>query len=224
MQIIKLANMRTPRPRGVPAWGACVHTTGSGIPKRAQALKRATMSIAIEIYTDPDMEGFPHYVINGEGAIVQVCEEALRAAHVGRIVNGVDRREQYMSGAWEKMIPASLLDRWRRAWPGKKHPYALFPSKSPNEDFLGIELIPMYPPPSQGTRFTRPQMDSLVDLLRDMAVRNKWPAKWATTSRLVGHEDVGILDRFDRNGTWDPGNLREQPYFDFAGVRRALTS
>jgi hypothetical protein len=38
---------------------------------------------------------------------------------------------------------------------------------------------------------------------------------------LVGHEDVGLLDRMDKNGGWDPGALRAAPYFDMARVRRA---
>jgi soluble lytic murein transglycosylase-like protein len=53
-----------------------------------------------------------------------------------------------------------------------------------------------------------------------IAQRHGWPPgeAWWRTPRLLGHEDITPLSRFDKNGCWDPGGLREKPYFDWPFV------
>ncbi len=59
-------------------------------------------------------------------------------------------------------------------------------------------------------------------LCADIGKRHGFPDGWQHTSRLVGHEDVDILERMDSHGGWDPGYLRAQPYFDFRYVRNRI--
>jgi N-acetyl-anhydromuramyl-L-alanine amidase AmpD len=72
---------------------------------------------------------------------------------------------------------------------------------------------------AKGLRFTKAQHDTLIDLAKEISVRHGWPAGWHRTPRLLGHEDVDILNRMDKGGGWDPGSLRSAPYFDFSYVR-----
>ena len=74
----------------------------------------------------------------------------------------------------------------------------------------------------RGLHFTKVQHNAAIALGRDLYERHAWPANWAQTPRLVGHEDVGLHSRNDANGGWDPGWLRIVPTFDFAMVRGAL--
>lgn len=84
----------------------------------------------------------------------------------------------------------------------------------------GVE--PMRP----GLRFTRAQHDTVAALAVDVARRNGWPEgkTWWRTSRLVGHEDLTPISRHDRNGGWDPGGLRDDPYFDWEYVYERISS
>jgi N-acetyl-anhydromuramyl-L-alanine amidase AmpD len=70
-----------------------------------------------------------------------------------------------------------------------------------------------------GLLFTEAQHRALVALGRDLAARHGWPAGWGRTPRLVGHEDVQLLERQDAGGGWDPGALRAKPYIDFEFIR-----
>jgi hypothetical protein len=68
-----------------------------------------------------------------------------------------------------------------------------------------------------GLRFTKAQHDSVARLAVDVARRNHWPAneEWWRSPRLLGHEDLTPITRKDSKGGWDPGYLRERPYFDW---------
>jgi N-acetyl-anhydromuramyl-L-alanine amidase AmpD len=126
-----------------------------------------------------------------------------------------------------KCSPATVAA-WRRQWPGYQSPQHLYPSRTANADYVGIELIPIGAglggqPMAPGLRFTRAQHEAVVALGRWLASRHAWPVGWALSPRLVGHEDVQPIQRQDRGGGWDPGSLRERPYFDFEFVRAALS-
>lgn len=209
-------------PRKAPIWGVCIHTTGSGVPSKAAKLGKDPVDVAVGIYLSGPRPFGPAYVIGWEGEIVQVADELSRTEHVG----GLDR-DEYLSGTWVKQCHPAAVELWRRRWPQYESPQHLFPSRYPNTDLVGCELIPVLggkpKPAGPGLRFTEKQHQAIADLCRDIAKRHSLPAGWANTSRLVGHEDVGLLDRHDKGGGWDPGALRERPYFDFEWVRRTIT-
>lgn len=77
-----------------------------------------------------------------------------------------------------------------------------------------------------GLRFTQAQHDTVAELAVDVARRNAWPAdeEWWRTPRLLGHEDLTPIARCDRNGGWDPGALRDEPYFDWEYVYERIGS
>ncbi|MDX1417939.1 MAG: hypothetical protein R3293_27305, partial [Candidatus Promineifilaceae bacterium] len=68
-----------------------------------------------------------------------------------------------------------------------------------------------------GLRFTAAQHNTVARLAVDIARRNGWPMNttWWRTPRLLGHEDLTPIARHDSRGGWDPGYLREKPYFDW---------
>ena len=219
-------NMRDPQTaldRGL-AWGALLHTTGRGVVAQAAKEKRTPLDVALEVYrasqngSNGYFWGGPHYVIDHDGKRYQLAPEHALTAHAGG-----PNRPAYLSGHWEAKCSGATLAAWRAKWPGRRHPYSLFPSESPNHDYVGIEMIPIGygfgSPMRPELLFTQQQHDSAAELVRDIGARSGWPAGWHRTSRLVGHEDVDILERMDSHGGWDPGYLRAQPYFDFEYVR-----
>jgi hypothetical protein len=162
--------------------------------------------------------GGPAYVIDHDGAIYQIAPDVVVTHHAGG-----SNQPSYASGGWESRVSAETVRRWRAQWPGYAHPYKLFPSSSPNTDYIGVEIIPVGDgfgtPMSTGLRFTKAQHDAAVRLAADVASRHGFPSGWTRTSRLLGHEDVDPIERSDANGGWDPGWLRAAPYFDFNYVR-----
>lgn len=205
-------------------WGVLLHTTGRGIVAQAKAEKRRPIDVALDWYIESQngsngyFWGGPHYVIDHDGKRYQIAPDEALTAHAGG-----GNREAYMSGHWEAKCSGITLARWRTRWSTYRHPYQLFPSKSPNHDYVGIEMIPIgsgFGAPMQpGLLFTKEQHDSAAQLAADIGQRHGFAGGWQHTSRLVGHEDVDILERMDSHGGWDPGYLRSAPYFDFAYVR-----
>jgi len=212
--------------RGAP-WGVLLHTTGRGVPARAAAEKRRVVAVAIEVYIDSQNGangyywGGPHYVLDHDGKSYQIAPENALAAHAGG-----GNRSAYIAGYWTSKCSGAALAAWRKQWPTYRHPYSLFPSKTPNRDFVGIEMIPVGSgfgvPMRPGLLFTKEQHDSVAVLCADIAARHAWPDGWHRTPRLLGHEDVDLLERMDSRGGWDPGWLRREPYFDFEYVRNAI--
>lgn len=205
-------------------WGICYHTTGSGILIKAREQKRKPIDVALDIYRGSQFGangyqwGGPAYVIDHDGTVWKMADETTRTNHVGA------NREAYLSGEWLKKIPAVVVERWRKQWPNFRTPQHLFPSQAPNTDYIGVEMIPIgahYGGPAfrMGIRFTEAQHEAAVELALEIEVRQNFPKGWYGTPRLVGHEDVGLLDRHDSIGGWDPGWLRPSPHFDFGWVR-----
>lgn len=218
-------------------FGLCLHTTGSGILARARKTGQSPVDVALAWYKRSQGEtgrngengypwGGPGYLIGHHGEIHQLADDDILTNHAGG-----PYRAEYLSGAWTSLCSAETVRRWRAQWPGVKSPQHLYPSTTPNADYVGCEMIPTGPgqgtPMAPGLRFTLAQHDAAILLGRDLAARHGWPTGWQRMPRLLGHEDVQPVapkpfGRSDAGGGWDPGALREKPYFDFEYVRHAL--
>ena len=221
-------------------WGVCLHTTGGGVVAKAKKTGKTPIRVALDVYlaSQAGANGYPWggpgYVIAHDGGIWQLAEDTTRTQHVGSFVEGHDRRAEYLSGEWLKMCSAEAVAQWKAAW-GKlaKSPQHLFPSRAPNTDLVGIEMIPVGEgfgkPMAKGLKFTKAQHDAAVRLCMDIARRNAFPMGWWKQGddgmcRLVGHESVGLIDRHDSGGGWDPGALRSAPYFDMNWIKEQVTT
>lgn len=213
-------------------WGLCLHTTGRGVVKRASGQRRPALDVALEIYLESQsgaLHGYkwggPTYVMDYDGSLHQLSPDEVMTMHAG----GPDR-EDYLDGDWVARLRQSgrgaAVEQWRAAWPGVESPQHLYPSRTANADFVGVEMIPIGygqgGEPRGHCLFTQAQHDAAVALGRDLAKRHRWPEGWAAGPRLVGHEDVQLLERSDRGGGWDPGARRDRPYWDDAYVRGEL--
>lgn len=224
---------KTPNDRGTP-FGLLVHTSGGGVTDVARKQKLTPLQVALRVYIDAQNGGNgypwggPTYVVPHDGAIWQIAPDNLRTEHAGG-----PNRWRYIDGSWEHVYPV-VTDAWKRQWGNVKsaggrtfkHPYQLFPSTSPNRDYVGVEMIPCGDgygtPMAPGLRFSYEQHNAIRRLGRDLAARHAWPKGWQKGCRLVGHEDVDPLERSWSSGGWDPGFLRPDPFFDFALVRASI--
>ncbi len=206
-------------------WGLLVHTTGGGVTALAKKQRRAPISVACEVYINSQngsngyLWGGPHYCLDHDGTIHQLAPDNVLTAHAGG-----GNRQAYLDGSWEARCSPPTVAAWREQWPKYRHPYQLFPSTSPNDDFVGLEMIPIGDglggePLAPGLRFTAAQHDAVIALAIDLGERHGWPVGWQRSCRLLGHEDVDPINRHDVRGGWDPGWLREAHYFDFEYVR-----
>jgi hypothetical protein len=193
----------------------------------AQKYGKTPLSVALRVYIGAQngdngyLWGGPGYVMDHDGSLHQIAPDDARTEHAGG-----PNRWQYFDGSWERAYPITTTH-WKLRWgPRFKHPYQLFPARTPNVDYVGVEMIPCGDgfgiPMRPGLRFTRAQHDSAAALAREMGPRLSWPAGWQHGNRLVGHEDVDPLTRSRSSGAWDPGYLRPDKWFDFDYVRGAV--
>lgn len=221
-------------------YGALVHTTGGGVTdkavyekvngkRRKRSLPLNPLTVAVDTYrasqngSNGYLWGGPTYVIPHDGTPYQLCPEEVFTNHCGG-----PNRKFYRDMSWITKVSPTTVARWNAQWgPKFDDPYDLFPSTTPNRDYVGIELIPcgdgLGDPRKPGERFTKLQYESLIELLRDIGQRHAFPAGWWRGPRLVGHEDVDPIQRSDKGGGWDPGHLRDPRYFDFDYVRSSIT-
>lgn len=215
------------RPRKGKVFGLCVHTSGRGVNKRAKREKKHVDEVALDYYDDAKYS--THYIVGIED-VWQLTNDFERVQHVGfsdkkRGRNAAQLRQWYLSGKWAKDLPKSFVQRWKEAWPGKKSPSHLFPSKYPSDDFVAAEVIPcegFAAPIAPGYLFTAAQHVSVALLAVDLSIRHNWPHGWASTSRLCTHESLGPHDRIARGQGWDPGVLRAKPYFDWSVMQAQI--
>lgn len=209
-------------------WGLLLHTSGRGVPAKAVKTGKSVMDVALSAYLNSQngsngyLWGGPTYILGHKGESLQICDEDIRTHHAG----GPDRAN-YLSGKWIELASKQMVAHWFSRWgPKFKNPQQLYPSTSPNVDYVGVEMIPcgggLGTPMREGLLFTKEEHDKVIELGKDLAKRHGWPKGWAKTSRLLGHEDVQPIERDDLKGGWDPGFLREKPYFDFEYVRAGL--
>lgn len=227
-QVTGVRDPKTARIRKI--FGYLLHTTGGGVTDVAKKHHELPIDVAIRVYiasqngSNGYFWGGPHYVIDHDGKPYQVAPDDALTAHAGG-----PHRPQYFDGSWRARFPTATAQ-WDAKWgPRFKHPYQLFPSTSPNDDYVGCEMIPIGDgfggaPMRPGLRFTKAQHDTAIALGIDLAQRHALPAGWEKANRLVGHEDVDPIERSDAGGGWDPGWLRAAPYFDLDYVRRGITA
>lgn len=228
----QVAGVRDPAAGGIArdGWGFLLHTTGGGVTDQARREGKTPLQVAVETYIKSQNGlinnykwGGPGYVIDHDGSIHQLAPDNVETEHAGGPYRAI-----YLTGEWVTHCSPEAVAQWHRRWPNFKNPYSLFPSHRPNVDYIGCEMIPIGDgfggePMRPGLRFTKAQHDAAIDLGRDIALRHGWPLGWASSSRLVGHEDVDPIERSDAHGGWDPGWLRALPYFDFDYVRAGLS-
>ncbi len=190
-----------------------MHTSGRGIVDRAKRNDVPAIELALLWYRAKEQSGV-HYVIDHDGTIYQMLPDNRRGAHVG-----ISRKERrgYLSGRWIKETSIPVGFAWRRRWPGFVSPQHLYPTRSPNSCYVGVELLPLLAQHvgSDGLWFSKAQHRAVGALARDMAERHGWPEGWEESPRLVGHEDIDAYARWDRRGGWDPGALRAGPRFSW---------
>jgi len=210
------------QPRQSPVYGLCVHTCGEGIIDDATHHGVDPLEYVVAHYLTPG-EFAGHYVINYDGHIVQVADENSKAQHVG--LTPADHANLLTDG-WISLTPAKVVAAWKKAWPGTKAPAFLFPGPSANQVYVGAEMLPLpspnylkqWKPAYDGARYTQAQHDAVAALAADIASRWSLPSRWQTTSRLLGHEDLNPIQR----PGWDPGALRDSPWFDYVRVKKAI--
>lgn len=206
--------------RTVPVYGVVVHTTGRGIVDKALAKGADPLYYAASYYLDPKPYG-AHYVIGWDGTILQLADDHEKMWHVG--LNKKERKA-FLNGNWESTVSPKFLKHWKAKWRSQyKSPSHLYPGKSINNVYVGIETVPLVFPNPDGAvpyvpeygLFTTEQHKSIAKLSSDIAQRWKFPNGWERTGRFVGHEDVNPLRRSNKIGGWDPGARRDHPVLDW---------
>lgn len=203
--------------RRMKPWGLLVHTSGRGIVERAEKRRLPPMVLALEWYR---RKSGVHYVIDYDGTIFQMLEDDRRGAHVGI---SLLERASYLSGRWiiSKKIARKSVLFWKNRWPEHESPQHLYPTASPNDCYVGVEMIPLPERRENGLWFTDEQHEAVRSLALDLVVRHDWPLGWMETPRLVGHEDIDAFARWDGEGGWDPGAMRLKPRFDWKRILAA---
>lgn len=189
-----------------------MHTTGGGIVRRAESLRSDPFKAVVDLYTTPGMS-FPHAVIGWSGELAIIADDVVQA---WGCVIGLPELRRYQLGWADGTEP--LAKRWRAAWPTMTTPMSLFPDGIPNNVYLHVELLERCP-------YSPAQYEVLAAWIADIWQRYSLPLSYRAAreaGRLVGHEDVNPLARFNKEGGWDPGALREEPRFDWHRVLKLL--
>lgn len=223
-----------------------VHMTGSSIVESAIRKGVDPYEHALSYYTGKGASS--HYLLGYDGQLFQMTDDRLRVGHVG--VTGRER-QMYLRGAWERQgleldgkavtISKDTVAFWKQAWPFYKSPQHLFGSQSINDCSVGVEMPPcgryvhgkweslLGVQRHSTTRHTVQQHVGVALLACDVARRWGWTGRWwidphggPRTPYLPGHEDVDLYGRSQRSGGWDPGALREQPYWDWGFVQHTI--
>lgn len=198
--------------------GLCVHTSGRTIVERAASWEVPAISLALEHYRKM---GRVHACIDYDGVIYQTLDWNRRGPHVG--ISKKERRA-FLNGTWETIVldkeplHQGSLALWHERFPEHESPAHLYGTKSPNDWYIGIEMIPLLKPLPDGSWYTPEQYAALSEIYAILADMFLWDTQDITT--LVGHE---CLDPFGRWFTvnkkkkaiwaWDPGALRSRPRF-----------
>lgn len=171
------------------------------------------LAAARKVYSAMGTVG-PHAVIDPYGEVAVYAPFDVVRHHVGV---SADQRRSFLDGNWvndRNRIPLAVVDWWQQRWPGIKSPSHLYPSKSPNTDYVGVELIPAGTyvkdrgwvwhwgtrPGFDKQRFSVEQYVALAGLLRASA--ENYNLDLAKPGVVLGHED---LNPYTRPG-WDPGD------------------
>lgn len=194
-------------------YGICVHTTGDGIPAKVISTRGTHLDVARGVYLSMGSVG-PHHVVDPFGNVETYADDGVIRHHAG--LEAADRRS-YLDGHWENdrnRIDPAVVAWWKARWPGVKSPSHLYPSKSINADYVGIELIPAgayikdkgwtwmwgTPPGFDKQRFSVEQYWSLAKLCNGIA--KDYGLDLSKVGVLLGHEDVNPKTR----PGYDPGD------------------
>lgn len=229
---VQVGNVRDPAtiPARTP-WGVCLHTTGRGVVTLAARKGRRPIDVALDVYRASQRKrtaGGAHYVIDHDGGIHQLAPDDRNIAHCGSGgARDLYRTPRGADPTWHKRVSLPTVKHWLARWGDRYNdPFDLFPSTSPNADYIGIEMVAVGSgfgaPAGPGLLFTAAQHVAAARLCADIARRHGFPGDWHRSSRLVGHEDVQPAVRHDKLGGWDPGVRRDRPYFDMELVLAAL--
>lgn len=204
-----IRNNKSDRIRQSDVLGIVVHTTGTGVMSTALSKKENSVDTACKIYKNGDV--FPGYVIGQQGEIVQIVKDSVRALHAGI---APQEREKYTNGTWKREISPDTLRLWLSRHSDDSSPLDLLPhgAHGVNDVYIGIELIQLLEPNSSGFYYTDLQMDALIELIKD--IRSRHPK----AVQLLGHEDINPLRRSSKSGGWDPGGMRDKPWFDWTRI------
>ena len=227
LAIVSSLPQRDVRDRLIPVWGVAMHCTGSGIVSQALAKGRDPFEYVLEHYGSLAVPYFAHYVIDFDGKIAAVADEHEDAQHVGF---APDQRASFLDGSWTSKLPSSYVASWRERWPSYKSPAHLFPGASPNQAYIGFEMLCWQAgcagsPRAPGMLYTEAQHAAAAALSADIASR--WgfaTGHWYSTGRMACHEDLNPLDRTANGQGWDPGIIRSSPYFDWPDFIARLVS
>lgn len=194
-----------------------VHTTGSGIVSDALELGADPLAYAVEYYLNPK-NYFAHYVVGFGGEIWQISDEHERTSHIGQ---DEESRLGYISGNWETTAGAHFVALWKKRWPTYKTPAHLYPGTSPNNAYVGIEMLPLQrkvplKPMRPGLQYTLEQHQAVAKLAFNIASRWGFPVGWERTGRFATHEDITPLERMAKKEGWDPGVNRSQPWLNWS--------
>lgn len=198
-------------------YGICIHTTGDGIPAAALRDTNHPLCTARAVYENMGLIG-PHYVIAPDGSHEELCDPRLIRQHVGL---AADVRRDFINGTWlnpSNRITPAVVSWWQERWPGVKSPSHLYPSRSANEDYIGIECIPAGSYSSAAGKWTWrwgsktgfDQQRFSVECYRALAglvlsLAGEFKLDLVKPGVLVGHED---LNPYTRPG-WDPGSYNK---------------
>lgn len=208
---VQIPDLVPDAPRLAPVFGLCVHTSGRGVLDLAKRKGLSPIEAALAYYQSAEFSA--HYVIDYDGTVYQLTADDRRVSHIGLTP---ENRLLYLSGKWKDRVSQVGLAAWIDRWGKTMNPAGLYPSRYPNTDYVGAECIP-----KPDASYTRHQHESVAHLGGDLMLRHGWPSNWSSTSRLVGHEDLSPLTRWDRSGGWDPGARRPSPRWRWATVRMA---
>lgn len=221
---------QTGQKRGIAPWGVTFHTTGSGLPTKALADGKDPFAAGIDYYRT---SYGPTYLIGwmpGQIAAIAADEDVV-TWHAGTTDHA--KWTALKDGSWRSWVSPAMVAYYDRMY-GGRNPLSsdgttassVIPSGYANNATIGVEMIPVTPggntlwamPMRPGLRFTAWQHQAARALAADLARRYGWPAGWQNT-RIVGHETVNPIDRYDAGGGWDPGFLRASPYVDMPFIR-----
>ncbi len=227
----RVADLKRDRRRVGNVFGLCVHTSGSGVLRRAKKNGKDPDDIALDYY---DSATYSTHFVAGHKGLYQITDVGEHVKHIGYTkgvdgrLSGAQRRRWYHSGKWAESMP-EFAKRWRRAWPGKASPSSLHPSKYPNADYVAIELIPAgegFGRPMGGSlRYSLAQHIAVALVALELAEAYNWPDEFEDSGRLASHEDLGPHGRVGPAGNprdgegWDPGRHREHPWISWPTIK-----
>ena len=202
--------------RRIKPFGLCVHTTGRGILAKAKRNGIEPIAQALKYYKNT---GAVHFVVDYDGTVYQMLKTNRRGAHIG--ISKYERK-QYLSGRWVQEVSVGGLSHWLTRWK-EKSPQHLYPTKSPNACYIGVELLPLAYTNKEGHWFTQEQHEAVALLYKKLALTYHWPlCVEAPHKQFLGHEDVDAYARWQNSGAWDPGAMRKFPRFSWEKVNISL--